>query len=241
MSLSLSLTFSLPLSRSRWRFCPAHVPPVRAASCTLATRPSRHVNRIWCWSTPRIFWISILPPLSGEWTLLPSLFIQLTKCNFSPYGSSSSAAHETRWKQVRQSIESTGHYQLTETELIYGAKLAWRNSSRCIGRIQWSKLQVSTTGITLVIYECASYNENLWNSYLAPARKVLQLDEPGYLFAHFIRSYSWIWSRVRKLSSCHYFWALQLFIFCIKIFKDSKFEPVYRAVVLRKKSQLNQY
>lgn len=56
----------------------------------------------------------------------------------------SCAAHETRWKQVRQSIESTGHYQLTETELIYGAKLAWRNSSRCIGRIQWSKLQVCT-------------------------------------------------------------------------------------------------
>ena len=55
----------------------------------------------------------------------------------------SCAAHEARWKQVRQSIETTGHYQLTETELIYGAKLAWRNSSRCIGRIQWSKLQVS--------------------------------------------------------------------------------------------------
>jgi len=60
-----------------------------------------------------------------------------------PCGRSSSAAHDTRWKQVRQSVEASGHYQLTETELIYGAKLAWRNSSRCIGRIQWSKLQVS--------------------------------------------------------------------------------------------------
>lgn len=71
-------------------------------------------------------------------------FFLQSKWNPSACGSSSSAAHETRWKQVRQCIESTGHYQLTETELIYGAKLAWRNSSRCIGRIQWSKLQVSS-------------------------------------------------------------------------------------------------
>jgi len=67
--------------------------------------------------------------------------------------STSSTAHETRWKQVRQSIETSGHYQLTETELIYGAKLAWRNSSRCIGRIQWSKLQVGNNKIEL----CGKY------------------------------------------------------------------------------------
>lgn len=53
-----------------------------------------------------------------------------------------SPAHETRLHQVQKDIEATGTYHLTETELIYGAKLAWRNSARCIGRIQWSKLQV---------------------------------------------------------------------------------------------------
>uniref|UniRef100_A0A6P7GPM8 nitric-oxide synthase (NADPH) n=1 Tax=Diabrotica virgifera virgifera TaxID=50390 RepID=A0A6P7GPM8_DIAVI len=52
-------------------------------------------------------------------------------------------AHEARWEQVKKEVTETGTYQLTETELIYGAKLAWRNASRCIGRIQWSKLQVS--------------------------------------------------------------------------------------------------
>uniref|UniRef100_A0A8W7PEX2 nitric-oxide synthase (NADPH) n=1 Tax=Anopheles coluzzii TaxID=1518534 RepID=A0A8W7PEX2_ANOCL len=52
-----------------------------------------------------------------------------------------SPAHDTRWQQVQKEVEATGSYHLTETELIYGAKLAWRNSSRCIGRIQWSKLQ----------------------------------------------------------------------------------------------------
>lgn len=53
-----------------------------------------------------------------------------------------SPAHETRWQQVQSEIKATGTYNLTETELVYGAKLAWRNSARCIGRIQWSKLQV---------------------------------------------------------------------------------------------------
>jgi len=45
-------------------------------------------------------------------------------------------------------VEETGTYQLTNTELVYGAKLAWRNSVRCIGRIQWSKLQVGLFFIT---------------------------------------------------------------------------------------------
>lgn len=53
-----------------------------------------------------------------------------------------SPAHIERWNQVKSSIIKHGTYQLKETELIYGAKLAWRNASRCIGRIQWSKLQV---------------------------------------------------------------------------------------------------
>ncbi|GLV41924.1 Nitric oxide synthase [Carabus blaptoides fortunei] len=53
-----------------------------------------------------------------------------------------SAAHTARWDQVKNDVETTGTYELTETELVYGAKLAWRNAVRCIGRIQWSKLQV---------------------------------------------------------------------------------------------------
>lgn len=43
---------------------------------------------------------------------------------------------------MTKEIEATGTYQLKDTELIYGAKHAWRNAARCVGRIQWSKLQV---------------------------------------------------------------------------------------------------
>lgn len=53
-----------------------------------------------------------------------------------------SKAHVDRLEEVTKEIEATGTYQLKDTELIYGAKHAWRNAARCVGRIQWSKLQV---------------------------------------------------------------------------------------------------
>ena len=45
-------------------------------------------------------------------------------------------------REVMTSIEETGTYELTEQELAFGAKLAWRNASRCIGRKQWENLKV---------------------------------------------------------------------------------------------------
>jgi len=44
--------------------------------------------------------------------------------------------------QLRKEIEQTGTYQQTYNLLAYGAKVAWRNSSRCIGRIHWNTLAV---------------------------------------------------------------------------------------------------
>lgn len=49
---------------------------------------------------------------------------------------------EQRLNQIYQEYEETGTYwQLTE-ELAYGAKVAWRNSVNCIGRIGWQSLTV---------------------------------------------------------------------------------------------------
>lgn len=45
-------------------------------------------------------------------------------------------------EEVAKEIEATGSYQLTTKELEFGAKQAWRNAPRCIGRIQWANLQV---------------------------------------------------------------------------------------------------
>ena len=49
---------------------------------------------------------------------------------------------EERLAQIQDNFERTGTYwQMTE-ELIYGARVAWRNSSRCIGRLHWQSLRV---------------------------------------------------------------------------------------------------
>nr|XP_047909295.1 nitric oxide synthase, endothelial [Anser cygnoides] len=64
-----------------------------------------------------------------------------------------SPAHAQRLRDVEAAIEATGTYQLLEPELIFGAKQAWRNAARCVGRIQWNKLQVFDAR------DCASVGE----------------------------------------------------------------------------------
>ncbi|MEO5877479.1 MAG: nitric oxide synthase oxygenase [Streptosporangiaceae bacterium] len=44
--------------------------------------------------------------------------------------------------EVRDQIRRTGTYRHTEPELTWGARVAWRNSSRCIGRLYWRGLRV---------------------------------------------------------------------------------------------------
>ncbi|MEW1757550.1 nitric oxide synthase oxygenase [Streptomyces cyaneofuscatus] len=48
----------------------------------------------------------------------------------------------TRLQQMRVQISETGTYTHTEDELAFGARVAWRNSSRCIGRLYWKSLRV---------------------------------------------------------------------------------------------------
>lgn len=50
--------------------------------------------------------------------------------------------HQDRLGQIKYEVRTTGTYNLKQDELLFGAKQAWRNASRCIGRIQWTKLQV---------------------------------------------------------------------------------------------------
>lgn len=47
-----------------------------------------------------------------------------------------------RLREVREEIETTGSYTQTPDELLIGAKLAWRNHARCIGRMHWRGLQL---------------------------------------------------------------------------------------------------
>jgi nitric-oxide synthase len=49
---------------------------------------------------------------------------------------------EPRLKQVLGTINRIGTYLHTSGELEFGARVAWRNSSRCIGRLYWNSLRV---------------------------------------------------------------------------------------------------
>lgn len=44
--------------------------------------------------------------------------------------------------EVEASIKSTGTYSLLNFELVYGTKVAWRNSNKCIGRLFWQSMEV---------------------------------------------------------------------------------------------------
>lgn len=49
---------------------------------------------------------------------------------------------QERINDVTKEIDATGHYEHTYEELEYGARVAWRNSNRCIGRLFWESLKV---------------------------------------------------------------------------------------------------
>ncbi|GMA52557.1 hypothetical protein GCM10025857_39140 [Alicyclobacillus contaminans] len=47
-----------------------------------------------------------------------------------------------RLHDIQQQIETYGTYEHTFEELEHGARMAWRNSNRCIGRLFWKSLTV---------------------------------------------------------------------------------------------------
>src|SRR5665647_1263218 len=49
---------------------------------------------------------------------------------------------ENRLQEIRQVIAAQGTYEHTYEELKHGAKMAWRNSNKCIGRLFWDMLEV---------------------------------------------------------------------------------------------------
>ncbi|WP_101846673.1 nitric oxide synthase oxygenase [Halobacillus sp. Marseille-P3879] len=49
---------------------------------------------------------------------------------------------DARLAEIKSAINHTGRYEHTYEELEYGAKAAWRNSNRCIGRLFWDSLRV---------------------------------------------------------------------------------------------------
>lgn len=68
--------------------------------------------------------------------------VDFLKQYYASMNSEDSEEHKTRVDKVTSEIEETGTYDMDINELNFGARLAWRNAPRCIGRIQWKKLQL---------------------------------------------------------------------------------------------------
>lgn len=49
---------------------------------------------------------------------------------------------QQRFQEIEREIALTGSYKHTKEELEFGAKIAWRNSNKCIGRLFWNSLTV---------------------------------------------------------------------------------------------------
>jgi len=49
---------------------------------------------------------------------------------------------QQRINEIKTEVESSGSYEHTPQELVFGARTAWRNAARCIGRLYWNNLTV---------------------------------------------------------------------------------------------------
>ncbi len=89
-----------------------------------------------------------------------------------------------RTAEVATSILETGTYRHTNSELIWGCRVAWRNSARCIGRLYWNSLYVrdlrNVTSAEGIADHCRAHLRIAANGgRIRPVVSVFAPDEPG--------------------------------------------------------------
>jgi len=88
-----------------------------------------------------------------------------------------------RLGRVRREIEATGTYWHTPEELAFGARAAWRNSTRCIGRPYWHSLEVrdrrEVASAPAIAAECTAHLREATNGgQIRPMITVFAPDRP---------------------------------------------------------------
>ena len=91
---------------------------------------------------------------------------------------------DRRLRQVRREIEATGTYRHTPAELTFGARVAWRNSAKCIGRLYWRSLRVRdrrevTAAADLAAESVMHLREATNGGKVRPVITVFAPDAPG--------------------------------------------------------------
>ncbi|MCT7350618.1 nitric oxide synthase oxygenase [Streptomyces coelicoflavus] len=89
----------------------------------------------------------------------------------------------TRLQQIRTQINETGTYTHTTDELVFGARVAWRNSSRCIGRLYWKSLRVldrrqATTAEDIHQHLCDHLRQATNGGRIRPVISIFAPDTP---------------------------------------------------------------
>ncbi|GAA3116339.1 nitric oxide synthase oxygenase [Streptomyces goshikiensis] len=89
-----------------------------------------------------------------------------------------------RLHQVRAAIDTAGTYRHTPGELAFGARVAWRNSRRCIGRLYWNSLRVldrreAKTPGEIHRYLCDHLRQATNRGRIRPVISVFAPDAPG--------------------------------------------------------------
>lgn len=86
--------------------------------------------------------------------------------------------------EIKKEIEQTGTYEHTLEEIEHGAKMAWRNSNRCIGRLFWNTLHVfderkqnSIEGVKEALYRHIDYASN--EGRIRPTITIFQPEKAG--------------------------------------------------------------
>jgi nitric-oxide synthase len=91
---------------------------------------------------------------------------------------------DRRLGQIRREIAATGTYRHTPPELTFGARVAWRNSARCTGRLHWPSLRVrdrrEVTGAPDIAAESVAHLREATNhGQIRPVITVFAPDAPG--------------------------------------------------------------
>jgi nitric-oxide synthase len=93
-------------------------------------------------------------------------------------------AFADRMRQVRGEVKAHGTYRHTPEELTFAARVAWRNSSRCIGRLYWRTLRVrdrrQVSAADQIAAECVTHLRAATNSgRIRPMITVFAPDAPA--------------------------------------------------------------
>ena len=119
------------------------------------------------------------PPGTGELLAAAERFIALFHGENPGAGTLSA-----RMQQVSSEVKAHGTYWHTPEELAFAARVAWRNSSRCIGRLYWRTLRVrdrrQVSAADQIAVECATHLREATNGgNIRPMITVFAPDAPG--------------------------------------------------------------